>query len=415
LPSARWYLSRCLQLNCRILDINPTLLQPIAQHTIMNLSNSPRTALAIAVAALVAACGGGEASRTSVQEFVARVSPDAPQSDRLRALGAGGGTASAAAVTITNAQLFQWAQLQYPELFGTATPTIISNLPYDGKVFDVRDFKNGSYLGVANGVAYGLGPFTGGQLVSFGAIQNYADAVCSRVNCGSTGGGGTGALNGCTMPASEALRVGNRFAGTFVNTVFAPVSSSGEYSFVSTIDGAATFDGQSALKGTTQTTGFQSGQTVNATILSYQRAAANDLVESLGSEVEANFAGVNLTLRAVFTPYLLNSEFTLQPGGTLNKTIGTTQTYINAPFPLPPTTGSSVSTITFEARETISVLGRSFETCRYKEIDSGSSTSSYSWYIVGKGIPARNEARDAAGAVLERTELKSGTLNGSPL
>lgn len=374
------------------------------------------TALALAAAALVAACGGESSTSMTAQDFVARISTNAPSSDRLRALSVGGGSSGAAATTITNAQLFQWAQLQYPELFGTATPAVISNLPYDGKLFDVRDFGNGSYLGVANGRAYGLGPFTNGALVDFGAVQSYADMVCSKVNCAPTGGGGNGTLNGCTLPASEALRTGNRYTAVYVNTVLLPTASSGEHTVEGVVDGPASFEGQSAIKVTNTVRGFQSGQNVNATVKSYQQIAANDLTGTLGAETETSVAGFSLTMRTVYNPVDLNTEFTLSPGASMNKTFSTTSTYVNAPFPLPPSTGSGTTAITYEGRETITVLGRSFDTCRYKDVAQvAGSTPGYSWYIYGKGIPARHESRNAAGAVVERSELKSATINGAAL
>jgi hypothetical protein len=383
----------------------------------MNKPYTTRTVLALsAVAALVVACGGESPAPSDVQSFVARITPDAPKSDRLRVMGVGGGSAAAAATAITNAQLFQWAQLQYPEIFGTAAPTVISNYPYEGKLFDVRDFKNGAYLGVADGRAYGLGPFTNGALVDFGPVQQYAETVCSKVDCTPTGGGGgTGSLNGCVLPASEALRTGNRYTAVYVNAILVAPLSSGEHTVEGVVDGPTTFEGQSVIKVTNTVKGFQSGQTVDATVKSYEQIAANDLIASVGADTDASFAGVTLTLRTVFNPVSLNDEFTLQPGQSFNKTISSTSTYVNAPIPLPPTTGSGTTAITYEARETITVLGRSYDTCRYKDLAQNTQTPGYTWYIYGKGLPARQESLNAAGVVIERTELKSATINGAPL
>lgn len=381
----------------------------------MTLLNTPRAALSLVLIAALAACGGGETRTETLQATAAPLSGAPSLAERMRALTVGGGSSAAAAVNISNAQFFEWATLQFAALF-PANPVPLS-LTAEGLTWDIRAYSNGNYLAIAsNGRAYGLGPVTGNTLVDLGVMQAFAEQVCSSVNCGGGGGGGgTGALNGCTLPASEALRTGNSITVTYVNTLFSPVSSSGEHTVTGTINGPAAFEGQSAIKLTSRVTGFQSGETVDATIVSYERAAANELTETLGSEIEANVAGFALTLRSVFNPFYLNEEFTLQPGGSLTKTISSTQTYLNAPFPIPPSSGSSTSTITYEARETISVLGRSYETCRYKDVGSGSNTTSYTWYIVGKGIPAREESRNASGTVLERTELKSGTLNGSPL
>lgn len=326
----------------------------------------------------------------------------------------------ASVAPITNDQLFQWAQLQYPELFGSAAPKIIANLPYNGQLFDVREFPGGAYLGISQGRVFGLGLFTNGQLVDFGAVQDFAAQVCSRVNCGGAvtpvdPNVGTGALNGCTLPASEGLRAGNRLTAVYKNDVFAPLASSGEFTTESVVDGAAAFEGQSAIQVTSRVRGVQQGQTVDITTVSFAQVADNGLSRSLGSETVVPFlAGNLLTLRTVNTPPILNNEFTLQPGQSIDQTYTATSTYINSPFPLPPTTASSTSRNTYEARETISVLGRSYDTCRYKITGLGDETT-FNWYVVGNGLNARTESRNSAGAVLLRIELKSATLNGTVL
>lgn len=377
----------------------------------------PRTVLALAVAALVAACGG-EGTSPSAQEFASAIRPNAPHSDRLRALGVGGGSTGAAATAITNAQLFQWAVLTYPELFpGTAIPLTV---PYEGKVYDVRAFLNGNYIGVADGVAYGYGPFVGGGLFSFGPVSQFADLVCSKVNCGSTGGGGggTGALNGCTIGAAESLRTGSTYSAVYVSSVLVAPTSSGEYTIQGTVNGPTAFEGQTAVKSTITTRGTQFGVTLDATVLSYQVAADNDLVRTLGSEASITFQGFPATTKMVFAaPASLNNEFTLAVGSSLTKTETATSTTVipSLPIPVPPSTNTSSATHTFEARETVTVLGRSYDTCRYKMVTPESAGATTSWYIYGKGFPAKVEATSAAGAVEYRSELKSGTINGAAI
>lgn len=381
----------------------------------MSLPITTRTALALAAAALLAACGGGEAPRSAAQTFSdALASTPAPaRSDRLRALAGGGGSTAAAAGPISNVQLFQGAEAIFPALFPTSpAPTTINNLPYDGKVFQVKAYANGNYLGIANdGTLWGLGPYTNGALTSFGAVQSYADQVCGAINCGGSSGGGS--LNGCTMPASEALRVGNRYDATYVNNVFSPVASSGEYSVSGVVEASTTFEGQSAFRVNSRITGTQGGTTIDATNLSFEQIAENELTRSLGGETQAAVSGFNLTIRTVFAPPTLNTEFTLQPGASLSKSVTATTTYIGAP--LPPSSGTSTTSYTYEARESISVLGRSYDTCRYKQQSEDSSFIQYVWYIVGRGLPAREESRNAGGTVVERSDLKSATINGAPL
>lgn len=378
-----------------------------------------RTVLALAVVALVAACGGQSTAPMSAQEFAAAIRPDAPRSDRLRALAVGSGSTAAAAVTITNDQLFQWARLTYPDLF-PGTPTTLT-VPYEGKVFDVRAFPNGNYLGVSGGVAYGLGSFTGGNLQDFGAVQTFADMVCSKVNCtptGGGGGGGTGSLNGCTQGFSEAMRTGNTYRVVYLSSVLVTPASTGEYTIDGVVNGSAAFEGTSATKVTTTTRGSQFGVSVDATVLSYHTSTGNDLTRTLGTEVTATIQGFPATIRAVFTaPASVNDEFTLGLGTSLTKTeTATTSTVVQGlPFPIPPTTNTSSSTHTFEARESVTVQGRSWDTCRYRTTSPDSPGYTLEWYIFGKGLAAKVEGYTAGGTVEYRGELKSAVLNGSPL
>lgn len=375
-----------------------------------------RRVLALAVlsaAASLAACGGGDTPLSPSESFVSRMATETPVSGSLPATATMAKAASAA--TITNAQLFQWAQLQFPELFGSAAPVVIANLFYNGQIYDVREFPGGTYLGISQGRIFGLGPFTNGDLVDFGAVQSYATQVCSRVSCASSvnPGTGTGALNGCVLPASEALRTGNRYSAVYKNDQFAPEASSGEFTTESVVEGGTSFEGQSAIRVTSRTRGVQQGQALDITSISFEQEAENGLIRSLGAEVVVPFfGGAPVTLRTVDTPPVLNNEFTLQPGQSLDQTFTSTSTYINPPFPLPPTTGTSTERVTYEARETINVLGRSYNTCRYKSTGSGDEID-FTWHIVGNGLPARSETRNSAGAVLSRTELRSLSINGT--
>jgi hypothetical protein len=381
----------------------------------MSALHTPRNVLALAVTCLVAACGGESPAPSSVQSFVASITPDAPKSDRLKTLAVGGSAGVSAATAITNAQLFQWAQLQYPEIFGAAAPIVIANYPFDGKLFDVRDFRNGSYLGVANGRAYGLGPFTNGALVDFGPVQQYADLVCARLNCAPTDGGG-GTVNACTMPASQALQTGNIWRATYVGVDFIPTSGSREYSVEGRVEGPAVFQGMSAVKSTTTLTDAALGSVPIQVAATYARAAQGGLIETLANESEMTIGGFINRSRSVYTPPDLNSEFALAVGGTLSKTVISIETSSVGGLPLPPQgrTETVTTNYKYEARENIAVQGRSYDTCRYR---IGDATGFYGlqWYIVGKGFLARYEQYTSSNALASRIEMKSGTFNGAPL
>lgn len=385
----------------------------------LHFSRHVLTSTVVLAAALLVACGGGEPAPTPAESFVSRMATETPVPARLLA---NGSTVKLALVApITNNQLFQWAQLQYPELFGSAAPNVFANVAFNGKLFDVREFPGGIYLGISDGRVFGLGPFTNGQLADFGLVQSFSAQVCSRINCGRAvtpvdPNAGTGALNGCTPPASEWLRAGNRFVEVYKTDVFAPQALSGEFTTELVVDGAASFEGQSAIKVTNRVRGVQQGQTVDVTTIGFEQLAENGLSRSLGSEVVMPFftGTTPLTLRTVNTPPLLDKEFTLQLGQSIDQTFTYTSTYINAPLPMPPTTTTNTSRSTYEAREVINVLGRSYNTCRYR-VTGEKNEVSFNWHIVGIGLPVRTEVRSAAGAILSRTELRSATINGSAL
>jgi hypothetical protein len=99
----------------------------------------------------------------------------------------------------------------------------------------------------------------------------------------------------------------------------------------------------------------------------------------------------------------------------LGQSITQTETVVSTttlPSPSGPTTNATVSTTRYAADETISVLGKSYATCRYEVFDISAPTEITTlWYIVGKGIPAKI-GTSADGLVFQ---LKSGTYKGSPL
>ncbi|MCC7152871.1 MAG: hypothetical protein IT501_12760 [Rubrivivax sp.] len=381
-----------------------------------------RPVLMFGAAALLAACGGGESPRTAAQTFTEALasSPAPAKSDRLRALSAGSGSTAAAAGPLTNDQLFRGAEAIFPQYFPTRpAPTTIDNLAYQGRVFQVKAYGNGNYLGIASdGTLWGLGPYTGDVLTTFGTVQSYADQVCAAINCGGNPGGGSGTLNGCTTPASEALRTGNRFSAVYVSNVLVAPTSTGEYTITGLVDGPTAFEGQSTIKVTSTIKGLERGQAVDVTSFAYEQVADNDLTRTLGHEGSMMYGTFAATTRTVFGPPDLNTEFTLAQGQSLTKTVSATTSILipGSPVQLPPTTASAATTYTYEGRESISVLGRSYDTCRYKSFDPTTSTTvDYTWYIVGRGFAARMESRTNDGTVQYRTDLKSASINGAAL
>ncbi len=394
------------------------VVEPVNPNAIQIMSLTTRTALSAAIVSLIAACGGGESSSSTAASTSSTATSQASAMQRLRALAAGGGSTSAAATTITNAQFFQWAGVLLPTVFPPNPGSMTLNA--EGLVWDIRAYSNGMYLAVAsNGRAYGLGPITGNALVDLGVMQGFSAQVCSTIDCNPPtggGGGGTGSLNECTMPASQALQAGNRWNAVYTSTSYLPTTSTGEYTLAATVDGATTFEGQSAVKTTATLVGRQLGFDVNSTSATYSRAAQNDLTEIVGIETEMTIAGFLNRIKSVNSPADPSSEFTLAVGGALNKTVTATTTTTIVGLPIPPQTHTAATTKTFkyEARESISVQGRSYDTCRYRQTDS-SGNYSLQWHIVGKGFEAKFEQYTPAGALAGRSELKSATFNGAPV
>lgn len=398
------------------------------------------TLIALAAAALVAACGGGDAPRSTAQTFAdALGSTTAPApSDRLRALGSGGGTTAAAAGPITNAQLFQGAEAIFPALFPTSpAPVTIDNLAHEGRVYQVKAYANGNYLGIASdGTLWGLGAYTGNVLTSFGTVQSYADLVCSRINCGGTGGtggtGGSGSLNDCTLPASQVLVAGSRIDAVYVYNGMI----TGEQTVQSVVDGPGTFRGQSATQTTSTTTGSntvsQGGFNITTTITtrtrSYSQAAANGLTRTLGALIEATTTtqlpslpglpplpgtSTTVTSETYYTPPSENTEFTLSLGQSLTKNENITTTVTGGPGSGSPLSSTGSTTYTFEARESVTVPAGTFNSCRYRIASPADNSTQLSWFIVGKGVMAKSQQTSTAGT--QTIELKSGTLNGQRL
>lgn len=136
-----------------------------------------KTSVAAMLAALLlAACGGGDEPATATPAQAAR-----PQA--LAAAAAEPLATSPLPNSVDTEQLFRWAQLTYPDLFPDSPPIV--QIAHEGKTFEVRAYANGNHLGVANGEAYGLGPFTGGALQNFGSVTTYSSAVCAKLGCGT--------------------------------------------------------------------------------------------------------------------------------------------------------------------------------------------------------------------------------------
>ena len=127
-------------------------------------TNLRRCALVLALVTAMVACGGRDAV-DSATAFVADLARSGP-TKRTASVAPG----------VDAESLLDWAQWKFPSLFPQAAATqVIKHL---GVVYDVRAYAGGNFLGVSRqGEVWGLGPFTNGQLQSFGAVALYAAQV----------------------------------------------------------------------------------------------------------------------------------------------------------------------------------------------------------------------------------------------
>lgn len=118
----------------------------------------PFRRVAVVAALWLVACGGGEPTPRSAP---------AP--------------APASALVVAADDLLDWAERQYPDLFPAGS--LNQAIGYAGRSWTVRTYEGHwglRHLGVdADGQVAGLGDFSGQQLLSYGALADYADRVRS--------------------------------------------------------------------------------------------------------------------------------------------------------------------------------------------------------------------------------------------
>jgi uncharacterized protein (DUF1800 family) len=123
------------------------------------------TGAAMATAALLAACGGGDTPPAAMLDGRAAVS----KPELLEVQGSGARRSLAAP---TPDQLMDWAERQFPHLFAPSASQRVA----DGLVYRFYS-GTGNYLGVRDGQVLLLGPATGGQLVNAGQLADFVDAL----------------------------------------------------------------------------------------------------------------------------------------------------------------------------------------------------------------------------------------------
>lgn len=400
----------------------------------MSNSHTPRflvsTALTAAVLALLSACGGADGPATgpsATQKLdaqtanflgqIAKADADRP----VRAL--------ATAQDVNAKAVIDWAEYKFPDLFKGAI-TSLDAVEFDGKIFYARIYNGPAglrYLGVTtDGRIFGLGDFTNNQLQQFDTVAFWTPQILADWSKFQPGGDGNntppGALNGCSITGAEYLQTGKRYRANYIDTI--NTVQVGQYAIEQVVDGASTFEGQSVVKTTTKITGTYADlgpNTLDSTTILYERSRADGFHETLGGETTQSISGFTTTVKVKYAPPDINSEFGLSQGQSFVKATTSIVTTNGLPgLPTSTITSTDSTTWTYEGRETITVRGKTYSTCRYRSVVAGSESLPVSkhWFIVNRGIPAREETSQASatgGVTTTVSELESATINGAPI
>ena len=360
--------------------------------------------LAACFVALLAGCGGG--ADTADQP--------AAQAQRSQALAV---RAEAVSRTIAADQLMDFGEATYPTLFPGHQPTLSFG------AFRYRAYNSGILLGVVVSAdpAYQLdGVYVMGG--DFGDTPLYVGKVTDFIVPQEPGPGPTSPGNGCfdvNMLASN----GNVVSVTY--QLVGPVT--GTLTVDTSYNGFATFLGETYSesivreKGTTFENNLPTA--VDNSEKRYVRKTADGEITHYGSSsatmVTTNDYIATTTYTTQYTPAWADRIYALPLGQTLSssRTTATTRTttYSNG---LPSTTntyGATVSeTVTFAARETITVPAGNYNTCRYDHVStSGTPVTISRWYVAGKGVLVKEVRTE--GSKVQTRQATLALLNTNPV
>jgi hypothetical protein len=363
---------------------------------------------AVAAAALVAGCGGGDAPGFDAAPQAARAA--SAQSAVLLP-----GTS----VTPDEAarQLMDFAEATFPTIFSGHATT--GSLP----PFAYRVYPGGIYLGVvvADGTPYVYGHvyvvgILGGTLAAprdVGALTSFITPVVS-------GGGGAGNSNGCFDLSLADVQgthtvIGYTYSGAITGTETVDT----------TVGALATFEGHSARETALITTGNHTtaagSVAINTNGTTYSARTGDGQMTQYGLQTVAtgSAAGfpITTTIRTVYSPPFVDNQYSLAIGGSVTQSLaGTATTTVHTGFGPDLVTSAAISgsasTTTYVGQEQVSVIAGTYSACKYQVTTAGSSDVTTSWFIVGKGIPVKTTL---SGSVSQTIEANSVVLNGAHL
>lgn len=357
----------------------------------------------------LAACGGGTSQGNP--DVLLQSHAVAQDAGPLAVMTGSSTTRSAAVQTLDATTFFNWAEDLFPTLFEGRK----SNQTLD--IYTYRYYpKTDLFLVVANtGDVLGLIGASGSySVVSLGRLQDFASLVF---------GSGSTPYNECADPAAMALPTG--FSSRLVYS-YAGISAR-ELVVETLVDGATVFGGLDAIKTTETSTITDTTQAVTVTSATrssiYRQVQGGGLLVTAGTDIERGIStigglalsGFSTMFKSTYAPLEEDRKFTLKLGESVSvASKGSTTVVAGGLLPAGTAPFDYTTTFTYAARETVVVNGRSFDTCKYTVTGGAdTSTSTTTWYLVGKGIPVKTETTTSAGST--QLLLKSGTYQGAAI
>ena len=370
-----------------------------------------RTWVALAMASMLASCGGGESTD-------AVVTPQATKETlRMKALAVSGSQIPATEVA---RQLMDFAETSIFKSYFPGHPDTQSFGP-----FLYRAYSNGVLLGVASGNdptypdgVYVMGGPFGNSPVFEGAVTAFITPVDPN------GGGTTGSNNGCYDLSFDDT------PGAHIVIDFVYTGSIGGNENVDTLVGnLTTFEGNTAREIAVKTTGTHTAPggsvTVDMNSKVYLKRSGDAEVTQYGALLTTSSLFVagftsTTTSKTVWSPPWVDKQYGLAIGGSYTYTeSGSITTTTSGLFGLPGTSTTSpistTQTVTYVGRESVTVSAGTFNACKFQSTTPGNTDVTRQWVIVGKGVPVQTITTNGAGAVTQTIQATSITVNGQRL
>ena len=194
------------------------------------------------------------------------------------------------------------------------------------------------------------------------------------------------------------------------------IDTTTSYSQKSLFNGTGPWD-TTTTDNTTKTTNSASGFTQSTTVTSKTidyGTIVGGLYALVGSRISTTVALRNSNEILTFNPFYASRQFTLAAG----QEVIDTYSYTTESSGTGVTAGTRADTdrvrYNFVAKETITVLGKTYAACKYESqyLSPAVGDTSTDWFVVGKGVMVK---RVIGGATPFLYELKAGDINGVPI